>query len=85
MLMRLNRLWSRLEMTIRPPPGGPIPANRNMSYKAHNQPIRTPDLSVWNDHLTGENFNRVCLLLSPFHSLLNHSEILIPNNQVQVQ
>ena len=31
MLMRLNRLCRRLEMTIRPPPGGPMAAMRNMS------------------------------------------------------
>ena len=30
MLIRLNLLCSRLEMTIRPPPGGPIEPNRNI-------------------------------------------------------
>ena len=33
MLMRLNLLCSLLEMTILPPPGGPMAARRNMSYK----------------------------------------------------
>lgn len=41
MLMRLKRLCSRLEMTILPPPGGPIPANRNMSYKHQNRKTLT--------------------------------------------
>ena len=33
MLMRLNLLWKRFEMTILPPPGGPMAPNRNMDYK----------------------------------------------------
>ena len=32
MLMRLNRLCSLREMTILPPPGGPIAASTNMFY-----------------------------------------------------
>lgn len=31
--MRLNLLCSLLEMTILPPPGGPIAARRNISYE----------------------------------------------------
>ena len=30
MLMRLNLLCSLREMTVRPPPGGPIAANKNI-------------------------------------------------------
>ena len=33
MLMRLNLLCSRLEMTILPPPGGPMEASRNMDWE----------------------------------------------------
>lgn len=32
-LMRLNRLCKRSEMRVLPPPGGPMDANRNVSYQ----------------------------------------------------
>ena len=38
MLMRLNLLCSRLEMTILPPPGGPMAARRNIDCEGNRKP-----------------------------------------------
>jgi hypothetical protein len=36
MLIRLNRLCRRRDITLRPPPGGPIAAIKNISYNKSN-------------------------------------------------